>query len=910
VTTEWNTERRCTLWVLTACLAWLGLASAGRAQELPEERSFAGALKLFQGSWYDQAEKEFGAFVAAFPTSTNHNQALLLQAQSRFQLKNFQGVIALLDPQLKMAGPQNDQFRYWLAQAELQLDRFETAAGSFADLLKECPASPLRLEASYGEAYARFKLGDTARTVELLHDPASAFQLAAKGSTNETVLLRGSFLLAEALFAQKNFGPAEQTLTELAKRGLQPEAEWQRQYLLARIELADRRAEAALLRATNLVAIASARTNALLQARSLTLKGEILEEKQEPAAAVQAYQAITSIPGVATDQKRQAFLKLVDVTVAQNQLSNAIHQLNSFLEQNPQDAASDLIRFTLGEVYLKQFYALTTSGSPTNSPANLSLSTNLLANARGQFDFIINQLTNSTFVGKACLDRGWCFWEEAQLSGNTAKLLESQQALQSALDALPKSFDQARARFKLADISFQLKDYTNALAGYRLLLDQYSDLPEAKEKLLDQALYQVLRASIASGDRPGAKAALDRLLAEFPRSSWSDDSLFLYGQALSEAGEEAKAHEAFADFQKRFPESPLLADVRLAIGRTYAKQADWTAAIQRYNEWLVQFTTNQARPQAEFERAWCYYQAGNQTNAFSLFTNIVQSFPGSPFTPLAKLWLGDYFLNQRDLPHNFENAETYYQLLFRSTNAIPVELARHAILMAAKAAFFRQGYRDAKHYLTNYLVNDPQLIYDPQVGPEAWFMLGDIELEYPSRDLATNKLAKFEDAINLFARVTNFYSGTRLAPLAMGKIANCHFQLAALNTNRYEMATNQYWQVINSPIADVATRSQAEVGLGQVLEKMAERWNNRAELLNSALQHYLDVVYSRRLQKGETPDPYWRSKAALAAGTLAVEQFQQFDQAEHLYQEMLITLPSLSATWEKKLESLRQQRPK
>lgn len=891
------------MWV--AVWALLVLAAVGRAQDAAE-RAYTGALKLFEGGWYEQAEKELGAYVAAFPDSTNRPQAVLLQAQCRYELKKYEDVIRLLEPRLKTPGPQIDQERYWLAQAELQLERFEAAAQSFADLLKECPASPLRLESGYGEAFARFKLGDTARTVELLQAPTGAFQQAAKGSTNEAVLVRGGFLLAEALFAQKNFRAAEQTLTELAQRGLSPEAEWQRQYLLAQIELADRRAEAALLRVTNLVSIATTRSNALLHARSLTLKGEILEE-QQPAAAAQAYEEITAIPGVGVDQKRQALLKLAELAVDQNRLTNAIQRLQSFLEQSPQDPATDLIRLTLGEVYLKQFHAFAGPGAVTNTPTALALGTNLLASARGQFDLIITQLTNSAFVGKAYLDRGWCLWEEARLLTNQTRLVESQKAFQSALAALPRSLDQARAWFKLGDVQFELKEYTNALASYRAILGQFADLPEVKEKLLDEALYQTARVGLASGDFAAAKAAVDRLLAEFPASPWTDDALWLYGRTLSDAGQFDKAHEIFADFQKRLPQSPLLPEVRLALGRTYARQGNWTAAIQCYDEWVAQFTNHVARPQAEFDRAWCYYQAGNETNAFTLFTNLVQQFPGTPCTPLAQLWIGDYYLNQRDLPRHYENAEAYYQLLLRSTNAVPLELTRHAVLMAAKAAFFRTGYRDARNYLTN-LVNDPQLVNDAEVGPEAWFMLGDIELEYPSRDVATNRLARFEDAINWFARVTNIYAGSRLAPLAMGKIANCHFQLAALNTNRYEMATNQYWQIIQSPLADVATRSQAEYGLGQVLEKMAEIWTNRTELLTSALDHYLNVVYSRRLGKDEQPDPFWMAKAAQAAGALAADRLQLPDRAERLYQDMLKAIPGLAPVWERRLETLRQQR--
>jgi outer membrane protein assembly factor BamD (BamD/ComL family) len=281
----------------------------------------------------------------------------------------------------------------------------------------------------------------------------------------------------------------------------------------------------------------------------------------------------------------------------------------------------------------------------------------------------------------------------------------------------------------------------------------------------------------------------------------------------------------------------LIPEVRMATARSYARQSDWASAIPLLDQWLAQHTNqvDRLRPQAEFERAWCYYQAGNETNAFVLLTNLVQRHPASSVVPLAHLWLGDYYLNQRD----YVSAERSYQFL--STNAVAPELTRQASLMAAKAAFFRQGWSDARNYLT-------PLVDDPVAGAEAWFMLGDIEMEDRSGD-TTNRFSRWEEAIKRFQRVTNFYASSPLAPLAMGKIANCHFQLAAQNTNRYEMATNQYFQLLSVP-TDVATRSQAEVVLGHVLEKMAEFRANRTELLNTALDHYLSVVYGKRLQEG------------------------------------------------------------
>jgi TolA-binding protein len=879
-----------------AVLLCSGWGSSGRAaEETDADAAFAAAVRFFQGGWYDRAEKEFTEFLAGYPHSTNRNEAVLLQAQCRFQLKDFDGVVSALQEPLKTPGPWNDRYLYWLAEAQVQQERFELAAQTYAELLKAFPNSSLALAASYGEAYARFKLGETAQVVGLLKDPAGVFQRAAKGSTNQAVLVRGTFLLAEALFTQRNFAAAEQTLTELAQRGLTPETEWQRQFLLARIEVADQRGSDALLRVTNLVSIAGSTSNALLRAKSLSLKAEILQSNQ-PDAAAQTYEEIRRIQGLSTEESRQALLKLVELTVAHNQLGKAVQEIDTYLKENPQEQTSDLMRLTLGEIYLKQFYASSASAARTNGDADLSSRSNLLHSARAEFDRITTQLTNSPYLGKACLDRGWTFWEEAQMSPDPALLTESTNAFSAAVAHLPKSYDRALARFKLADACVALKNDASGISQYQRLLSEDKDSAEAREKLFDRAQYQIVRASIDAGDLRLAQSSVAQLQHDFPKSPQTEQANYLLGQAFSDNSDFARANQTFAEFEQTYPNSSLLPKVRLALGRSFARQAKWLEATRAYEQWLSRYPTNEARPEAEFNHAWCLYQAGAETNAFNSFTNLIQQFPSSAFAPLARLWVADYYLNARD----YERADINYQFLFNSTNAAPADLANQARLMAAKACFFRQAYLDATKYLTN-------LLYDAQVGPEAWFMLGDIELEDPSRS-STNKVSKFEEAIKRYQRIVTLFPNSRLVPSALGKIADCHFQLAPQDPSRYDMATNQYAQAIAHPLADSNTRNAAEVGLGRVLETMAELRTNRVDLLHEALRHYLNVVY--RVQKAEDLDPFWLKEAALRAGSLAAEKLNAFDEAEHLYQSMMVTLPSFKPLWEKRLANLRQSHPR
>src|SRR5439155_9590747 len=136
-------------------------------------------------------------------------------------------------------------------------------------------------------------------------------------------------LLAEALYGQKKHIEAAGVLNRLATQMPTPALEWQRQYLLALIELESHLSNAALQRTTNLVAIAAGANDALLEAKSIKLQAEILE-KERPDTAVQAYDRMIQVQGLPLDEVRQAVLKSVDLLVAQSRLTDAVQRLDSY----------------------------------------------------------------------------------------------------------------------------------------------------------------------------------------------------------------------------------------------------------------------------------------------------------------------------------------------------------------------------------------------------------------------------------------------------------------------------------------------------------------------------------------------------------------------------------------------------
>src|ERR1051325_4875582 len=229
--------------VLVALLvvAYVGLAGRLRAQDTVESRAFKTAASLFEDGVYELAEREFRRFVATFPQSPMLPEAILLQARSALAQTNVSGAIALLKGHLAKAGPLADQYYYRLATAYRESSNYTAAADSFLQITRQFTNSSLRLEASYGEALARFNLRDFSRVIALLQDPNGAFQQASKARPNDESTIRATLLLAESLFERKQYRAAEETAARLAEASLGPEDRWDRQNLLCRILVSDQR---------------------------------------------------------------------------------------------------------------------------------------------------------------------------------------------------------------------------------------------------------------------------------------------------------------------------------------------------------------------------------------------------------------------------------------------------------------------------------------------------------------------------------------------------------------------------------------------------------------------------------------------------------------------------------------------
>ena len=555
-------------------------------------------------------------------------------------------------------------------------------------------------------------------------------------------------------------------------------------------------------------------------------------------------------------------------------------RLEKFIEQRTNDASLDLAFFTLGELRLKQFF------DQTNSPADPSVSSNLLRAAETNFERVIVDFPQSELLGKTFLYRGWCGWASSNYQTAAANFSE-------AVSRLPQSDDQAIARFKLADCQYQQREFSKAIDNYNQLLREHAQSGSITNSLFDQALYQIVRAGLVINDIDSASAALSRILQWYPNSGFTERSVLLFGQDLNRKRSPAEARELLANFASKAPGSKLLPQVQLAIARTYAQEKQWDEALVAYEKWSITFTNHPLVPEAEFSRALTVAHAGSETNAFGLFTNFLARFPTNSFAPLAQNWIGDFYFNRDE----FALAEQNYQLVEKYGPSLQLSCQAQlaAGLAAVKRAGDKSGYEQAAKYFLN-LINNKNT--PERFVSESYFALGDTYFDIFIAE--TNKFSPdatnyFEGAVSAFSQLIKDTSTNAISALALGRRGDCLFQWARTKADdsKLTLAFADYTNLLATVNIDISTRAQAQVGAAKIMEAQGAN--------DAAWAGYMQVVYDA--EAGEF-DPVWVREAAVAAARLS-ENRGKWDQAISIYRRTMAVLPALKPTLEKKIASAR-----
>jgi len=857
------TTGRTYLAVLFLLLALTRAFAAGPTSA--ERTELRRAEDQFQLTFYAKAETMAAEFCRKYTNSALLPEFFLLQAKARFELSNYVGAAEMLLSHFNARDPKADEYLYYLGLTQAKRGRYREGAEAFARLTKEYPASMHLLDASIQQAAAYSMILDWHRVIELLSQTDGVFQSAARTPSPGGLVFRGFLLLSQAQMAVSNYSEAEATLRRFDKSLLNPTNAWQRQYLLCRIQLADGRGEEALQNTTNLLTMAGNTTLPAVEAESAAFRASILESMERLDEAISNYNR-NLVEGRPTSRQGQAILKISELSIRQNKINDAAQMLEQFLAQYPDSISADLALLTLGELRLRQYEERAGTNDFAPAATNLVAQTNL-SRAHSSFDTLVKKFPQSAYFAKGELDLGWCLWLANRMP-------ECQQALQTAISTLPYSTELAVAYFKLADAQFRQGNFRAAINNYETLIQKFASVPHQSatvSNLFEPALYQEIRASLASGELFAATNALGRILNWYPNGFHTERAVLLTGQAISNTGDPRRARGLFSGFMNVVSNAAAIPEVQLAIARTYEKENDWTNAIQQYERWLNTFTNHAARPQAEYYRAWVISQAGDRANAFVCFTNFISHFPTNELTALAHWWVADFHFGMGA----FSSAEKEFQEIVRQWPG--TSLAYQAQMMAGRSAFFRQGWKDADQYF-KALWNNTNCVADLRF--QALYALGDT--------MASEKAGNYEEAMKVFGLIAD-YPTNKLAALALGQKACYALQWAQSSTenDKYDTVSNAFMEVINSPRADARATNIATIGLGIVLEKLAQQRPDEARKFHEqALDQYVNVFLNE-----EQPEMFWIKLAGMEAGRLAYDM-REWQKAIKIYQRLQKLLPA------------------
>jgi TolA-binding protein len=321
-----------------------------------------------------------------------------------------------------------------------------------------------------------------------------------------------------------------------------------------------------------------------------------------------------------------------------------------------------------------------------------------------------------------------------------------------------------------------------------------------------RAALRLLESSIAfeRGDFEGARRAADQSLDRDGKGPFGDDAAFASIRALEAQGRDAEAAKAWLKWERSYPKSPLLAEVRLArswnalrrgapdeatkILESAAKDAPWTKNDARHALARAAALYLGGAPQraiaslgpkpdgaaASYLLGLCHASTGSLLRAAAAFQEVADRWPSSPLADAARLAKANAFLMARD---DRSAASEFARAAARMRD--PALQAEAELRMAG--AVFLSGRNDSALTLLRGIAERRA---DTDVGARAQFLIGEVLV-------AKGNPA---DAILEFNRVLARYFKHAVAASAQYRVARCLDQLGRKTdaTGSYEAVVRGY----------------------------------------------------------------------------------------------------------------------
>ncbi len=432
-----------------------------------------------------------------------------------------------------------------------------------------------------------------------------------------------------------------------------------------------------------------------------------------------------------------------------------------------------------------------------------------------------------------------------------------------------------------------------------------------------------------------AREAYRSAADEGKKTPFADDAAFAAIRALEAQGRDKEAAAEWMEWERRYPESPLMGEARLAEswnalrrGEAIAAQKTLQALVasrpwyetdtrvalaralayydqQRYTDALAQLGTQKTTASAVYLRALCFRQQGSLLPAAAAFQDVAERFPDSPLRDPALLAKADAFLAARDYRSAAEEFARVSGKVHDDGIRAEAELrsAGATLLMGApdSAIALLHGVVE-RHTGTDVAARAQFLIGEALLGQgryaEAIVALNEVLTNYFQHSVAAAaqyRVGRALDALGRQADATGTYqavvSGYPLEPEAPAAAYLAGVGLLA--QNRY-LAAVPYFQLVLDRYASASDSSK----------QMAVITPERRELIDASLC-LLELSYHRTGNLGQLAGaPHlllhkmppsrspWRAYALLIDADASASQ-GRFDEAQATLQTLMTEYPDL-----------------
>jgi len=349
----------------------------------------------------------------------------------------------------------------------------------------------------------------------------------------------------------------------------------------------------------------------------------------------------------------ESLFRIGELQFERQNYASASKTIERFLAQNPVHARSLEAYYLLGESYRSQ---------GDYQVALQSFKKVLSSEEKGPFHaYVLNAIA-------------WTYFQ----MGKYAESLEAFTPFVSDVrgSAVEDSFLFGRAR-----ALDKLKRHDDADQAYLDVMDRFKD-----STFRDDAFLWLSESYIERGNYPEAQKALERMLAEYPKSDLVNEARYNLAWALLKMDEDAAALSYLRELAEGKGSEALIVRALCTIGDVYVENGLMDQAIVQYDKALKAYPTSAFSDYAQYQLASLLLKAGKIDGAILGFRALNLNFPGSAYRDDALYALGVALMRAK----NFHEASGAFSELVNNYPESPFK----------RKAFFQRGvclYNTGRH---------------------------------------------------------------------------------------------------------------------------------------------------------------------------------------------------------------------